>query len=318
MWIAYYDLPYRRSSRLQVSPLAENLQLHPDTSLHFHQPACPSPSEFQANVIVWPLIEAVLRNLLIRLPQASNRPDGVSLELVETILYTAKPNGPTIPLGSFIRTGFSLAEIRREKAKRPRDSSVPTVFRTVSSDQDRMIFPRFLIETQKARLLSCHNGQTISNNLQFTVQFRSKVVLPSEALNEAKTIPSEQKLLVYHPQLGKRGTESAIPNAAGIPMEVSVWFEELPVSLHQDDYADLLYFFFLNLAELPAVCCDAYLPKCAKCGWTHEPALRCSDCWCVLHVRCDRVLMQPVQGKGTCIVSSFCCVINRNNLAEFD
>ena len=181
-----------------------------------------------------------------------------------------------------------------------------------------MIFPRFLIETQKARLLSCHNGQTISNNLQFTVQFRSKVVLPSEALNEAKTILSEQKLLVFHPQLGKRGTESAIPNAAGIPMEVSVWFEELPVSLHQDDYADLLYFFFLNLAELPAVCCDAYLPKCAKCGWTHEPALRCSDCWCVLHVRCDRVLMQPVQGKGTCIVSSFCCVINRNNLAEFD
>lgn len=302
MWIAYYDLPYRRSSRLQVSPLAESLQLHPDTSLHFRQPACPSASEFRANVTVWPLVEAVLRNLLIRLPQASNRPDGVSLELVETLLYTAKPHGPTVPLGSFIRTGYSLAEIRRERAKRPRDSCITTVFRTACSDPERMIFPRFLIEAQKARLLSCHNGQTISNNLQFTVQFRSKVVLPAEARKEAETLPSEQKLLFYHPQLEKRGTESAIPNAAGLPMEVSVRFEEFPVSLHQDDYADFLYFFFLNLSEVPTVCCDAYLPKCARCGWTHEPGLRCSDCWCVLHMRCDRVLMQPVQGKGTCIV----------------
>ena len=302
MWIAYYDLPHRRSSRLQISPLAENLQLVPDASLRFHQPLCPSPAEFEANVTVWPSGEAVLRNVLIHLPQASNRPDGVALDLVEAILYTAKPNGPTVPLGSFIRTGYSLAEIRREKAIHPRDSCLTAVFRTASSDQERMIFPRFLLEGQKARLLSCHSGQTLSNNLQFVVQFRPKVVLPSEALSEAKSLPSEQSLLFFHPQLEKRGTENGIPNAAGIPMEVAVQFEEFPVSLHQDDYADLLYLFFLNLAELPTVCCDAFVPKCAKCGLSHDPLLRCDDCWCVLHVRCERVLLQPVQGKGNCIV----------------
>ena len=302
MWIAYYDLPYRRSSRLQVSPLAENLQISPDSSLQFHQPGRPSLSEFQTNVTVWPIIEAVLRNVLVHLPQASNRPDGVSLELVDTILYTAQPNGPAVPLGSFIRTGYSLAEIRREKAKRPHDSSVNSVFRTASSDQNQMIFPRFIIETQKARLLSCHNGQTIGNNLQFVVHFRSKILLPSEAMDQARSMPSEQKLLLYHPQLGKQGTERRIPNAGGLPMEVSVLFEEFPVSLHQDDFADLLYFFFLNLAELPSVCCDAYIPQCAHCGFSHEPGLRCTDCWCVLHVHCERVLVQPVQGKGTCIV----------------
>lgn len=298
MWVTYYDLPHRKSSRLQASPLATLLHVSPDLSQHFHQPSRPSSSEYLALIATWPFVEAILHNVVIHLPQASNRPEGVILELVEALIYTHKPQGSSIPIGSFIHTGRSLAALRRDNTcQRGVDLSLYDTFRACDEDE-QIIFPRFIIDVLNARLLSSHGDQTIGNNLELVVHFRPKVFLSLEAMQQVESMYSEQKLRQYHTQMGGK----KIPNSFGLPMEVSVMFEEFPISLHQDDYQDLLSFFFLNLAELPTVCCDAYLPRCSSCGYTHEPGYKCRDCWCVLHIHCEQVLIQPMQGKGTSIV----------------
>ena len=320
--ILYPFRPYKRSL-LHTTPLLSSCPL---PSVPFSQPSTPTLAEYQFLVDTWPFVEATLSNVLLSLPQSSRQPKGVVVDIGKAIVFTHKAEDASIPLGSFICKNKSWGEVMRAMDDRTEDDSWSNpVFRQIESADDTPLFPRFLVEAWSTHLYSTYSSQRIAHDLSFTLHFRPKVVLPVELFSafessESSTnglsglpstnasesslttnaptslsnypseshlthYPSESHLTHYPPELASE----RIPNALGLPLEVTFLTESLRLHLNQSHYRDILAFFFLNLGELPTVCCHPCFPACPLCQWSHDPGLRCADCWCVLKVVAERV-----------------------------
>ena len=308
--ILYPFRPYKRAL-LHTVPLLSSCPL---PSVPFSQPSAPTLAEYQFLVDTWPFVEATLSNVLLSLPQSSRQSKGLVIDIGKAIVYTHKAEDASIPLGSFICKNKSWGEVIRSMDDRTGDDfwSNP-VFRQVESADDTPLFPWFLVEAWNTHLYSTYSNQRIAHDLFFMLHFRPKVVLPVElfsALESSTSVssessnntsglpsitnssaslssnyPSESHLTHYPPELANE----RVPNALGLPLGVTFLTESLRLHLNQSHYRDILAFFFLNLGELPTVCCHPCFPACPLCQWSHDPGLRCTDCWCVLKVVAERV-----------------------------
>ena len=281
--VLYPFLPYRRA-HMHLAPL---LATQPLPSIPFSQPPAPTLQEYQLNVDTWPFIEATVRDLILHLPQATRKSQGLVLEIGKGIVFTHKAKDASIPLGSFICRNCSWGELMRSVWSGEQDDDVwhnPT-FQCIDSSDDTPLFPRFVVELWNTYIYTNHTQDLIAHNLAFTIHFRPKVVLPAELVSKLSDYPSESHLCNYPPALDAQH----IPNTLGLPLEVSLTTANFHLRLSQSHYRDLLGFFFLNLGEQPTVCCHSCFPVCRYCGWSHDPGLLCDDCWCVLKVVAEEV-----------------------------
>lgn len=238
--------------------------------------------------------------MAIHLPIQSSNCMGVVIDIGAGQFYTHKPGDASVPVGSFIRTGRSWAELKGETGIPCYHHEQP--FRLISNKDDSLVFPRFVVDAWNIRIYSTESDHAIADNLDLSVVFRPKVVLPTEPtdlIEEVKRMASEQHLLHYFP----RFSSSELPNAVGLPMEVSLETEAFQLDLLQSQYNQLLLFFFLNLGETPTVCKNPYTPQCTNCKLYHDPLLKCDDCWCVFRILAERFILYPTCGVGNSLVS---------------
>ena len=297
-YILYPSLPHRLYQTLQSSPLLSAFQsIHLQPAV-FTQPPPRTVKDFISYCNTWPVIEATFNNVAIHLPIQSSNHMGVVVDIGAGQFYTHKPGDASVPVGSFIRTGKSWAEL---KGATGITYTHEQPYRLISNMDDSLIFPRFIVDVWSTRIYSTESDHLVSDNLDLSVVFRPKVVLPTEPENlmeEVKKMPSEQHLLRFFP----RFSPNVIPNAVGLPMEVSIETESFQLDLLQSQYNELLLFFFLNLGEIPAVCKNPYTPQCTNCKLYHDPLLHCDDCWCVFRILAERFILYPTCGIGNSLV----------------
>lgn len=295
-YILYPSLPHRLYTTLHSSPL---LSLFPAIIIQpasFHQPQSTTPDSYSMLVKTWPWIEVSFKDIAVILPIQSSNPSGVVLDVGKGMMYTHKPDCASVPQGSLIRTGKSLAALHYCIDNSNHNQYYP--FRFLSDQDDTPIFPRFIVDTWEVDVYSTDSEQFIANDLSLFIQFRPKVELPPALFNTAKSLPSEQHLFHYHP----RFKAEALPNAMGLPMDITVETDSFHLHLLQSQYNQLLLFFFLNLGETPTICKDPLLPKCKQCSYHHHPHLQCEDCWCFFQILANETVLYPSCTVGNALV----------------